>query len=114
MYLVHTNKYRELGKMRQQRYIFQTKEKDKTPEREQSEMEITNLPEKEFNIMIIKTLNKLRRKHEHGKKFISFTNHKSKEQFLSKALRVREISISSGEKEFAPESTKGQNPALTS
>ena len=39
--------------MKQQRNMFQMKEEDKTPE-EQSEVEISNLPDKEFKVMIIK------------------------------------------------------------
>ena len=37
--------------MRQQRNIFQTKEQDKTPE-ELSEMEISNLLNKEFKVIL--------------------------------------------------------------
>lgn len=43
-------------------------------------MEITNLPDKEFNIMIIKTLNKLRRKHERGKKINKGLENMKKDQ----------------------------------
>ena len=66
--------------MRRQRNIFQTKEQDKTPEGEQSEMDITNLPDKEFNITIIKTLNKPRRNDEHGKKFNKELENMKKDQ----------------------------------
>ena len=41
-----------LGKVRQQRNMFQTKEQDKTPEEELSEVETGNLLEKEFRVMI--------------------------------------------------------------
>ena len=37
-----------------QKIMFQTKEKDKTPEEELSEVEIGNLPKKEFRVEIIK------------------------------------------------------------
>ena len=56
--------------MRQQRNLIQTKEHDKTPEEEQSEVEIGDLPDKEFRVMIIKILKKLERRiDEHSEKF---------------------------------------------
>ena len=55
--------------MRLQRNMFQTKEQDKTPEEELSEMEISNLCNKDFKVMIIKMFKELwRRLHEHSKK----------------------------------------------
>ena len=41
--------------------MFQMKKQDKTP-RELNEVEISNLPNKEFKVMIVKMLNKLERK----------------------------------------------------
>lgn len=41
--------------------MFQTKYQNKTPE-EHSEVEVGNLPDKEFKLMIIKLLKKLRRR----------------------------------------------------
>ena len=55
-YLVHRNKNRKLGKMRQQKNMLQTKEQDKNKE-ELGKIEIKILPNKEFKIMIIKMLN---------------------------------------------------------
>ena len=45
--------------MKQQRNMFQMKEQDKTPE-ELSDMEIGNLPKKEFRVMIVKMIKELR------------------------------------------------------
>ena len=45
--------------MKGQRAIYQTKEHDKTPEKQLNEMEIGNLPEKEFTIMIVKMIQDL-------------------------------------------------------
>ena len=45
-----------------QRNMFQMKKQDKTWNKELSEVEISNLPNKEFKVMIIKMLNKLRRR----------------------------------------------------
>ena len=56
--------------MKQQRNMFQMKEKDKTPEEELRKVEISNSPDKEFKVLIIKMLNNLGRKmDEHSDKF---------------------------------------------
>lgn len=46
--------------MRQQRNMLQRKEKDKTPEDEQSEVEGGNPPIIEFKVMTLKTIKALR------------------------------------------------------
>ena len=48
--------------MKQQNNTFQMKEQDKTPQKELSEVEISNLSDNEFKIMIIRLLNDLRRR----------------------------------------------------
>ena len=50
--------------MRRQRNMFQMKEQDKTSEKEPNQVEVSNLPNKDFKVMIIKMLNKLRRRKE--------------------------------------------------
>ena len=45
------------------------KEQDKTPEEELSKVEISNLPDKEFKLMIITMLHEFRRMDEHSVKF---------------------------------------------
>ena len=42
--------------MRQQRIMSQMKEQDKTQEEQLSDMEMDNLPEKEFRVMIVKMI----------------------------------------------------------
>ena len=42
--------------MKGQRTMYQMKEQDKTPEKQLNEVEIGNLPEKEFRIMIMKMI----------------------------------------------------------
>ena len=42
--------------MKRQRAMYQKKEQVKTPEKQLNEMEIGNLPEKEFRIMIVKMI----------------------------------------------------------
>ena len=46
--------------MRQQRNLFQTKEQDKNHEEQLSEMQIGNLPGKEFRVMIVKRIQNLK------------------------------------------------------
>ena len=45
--------------MKQQRAIYQMKEQYKTPEKQLNEVEIGNVPEKEFRIMIVKMIQDL-------------------------------------------------------
>ena len=45
--------------MKRQRTLCQIKEQDKTPEKQLNEVEIGNLPEKEFRIMIVKMIQDL-------------------------------------------------------
>ena len=44
--------------------MYQMKEQDKTPEKQLNEVEIDNLPEKEFKIMIVKVIQDLRKRME--------------------------------------------------
>ena len=53
---------RKLDKMRLERNIVE-KKKDKTPE-EQSEVQMGNMPEKEFRVSIIKMIQDLRKRME--------------------------------------------------
>ena len=54
--------HRKIDKMKRQRAIHQMKEQDKTPEKQLNEVEIGNLPEKEFRIMIVKMIQDLRKR----------------------------------------------------
>ena len=49
-------------KMKRQRTLYQMKEQDKTPEKQLNEVEIGNLPEKEFRIMTVKMIQDLRKR----------------------------------------------------
>ena len=51
--------HRKTDKMKRQRAMLQMKEQDKTPEKQLNEVEIGNLPEKEFRIMIVKMIQDL-------------------------------------------------------
>ena len=48
--------------MKRQRNMYQMKEQDKTPEKQLNEVQIGNLPEKEFRIMIVKMIQDLRKR----------------------------------------------------
>ena len=50
--------------MKRQRTLYQMKEQDKTPEKQLNEVEIGNLLEKEFRMMIVKMIQDLRRRRE--------------------------------------------------
>ena len=50
--------------MKRQRAIYQMKEQDKTPEKQLNEVEIGNLPEKEFRILIVKMIQDLGKRME--------------------------------------------------
>ena len=47
--------------MKKQKVMSQMKGQDKTPEKQLNEVEIGNLPEKEFRIMIVKMIQDLRK-----------------------------------------------------
>ena len=50
--------------MKRQRAMYQRKEQDKTLEKQLNEVEIGNLPEKEFRIMIVKMIQDHRKRKE--------------------------------------------------
>ena len=50
--------------MEGQRTLYQMREQDKTPEKQLNEVEIGNLPEKEFRILIVKMIQDLRKRLE--------------------------------------------------
>ena len=58
-YLVHRNKHREAAKMRRQRNMAQMKEHIKIPPKEVNKMEIANLSDAEFKILVIRMLKDL-------------------------------------------------------
>ena len=56
--------------MKKQRNMLQTKEQDKTLEKILTETEISDLPDKEFKIMVIKMLTKFKRRmDQHSENF---------------------------------------------
>ena len=61
---VEQKAHSQRDKMKRQRAMYQMKEEDKTPEKQLNEMEIGNLPEKEFRIMIVKMIQDLGKRME--------------------------------------------------
>ena len=57
--------------MKRQRAIYQMKEQEKTPEKQLNEVEIGNLPEKEFRIMIVKMIQDLGIRMEAGASLVA-------------------------------------------
>ena len=51
--------HRKMDKMKRQRTMYQMKEQDKIPVKQLNEVEIGNLPEKEFRIMIVQIIQNL-------------------------------------------------------
>ena len=51
--------------MRQQKNMYQVKEQDKTPEEQLTEVEIGNLSEKEFRVMIVKRIQDIEKDWRH-------------------------------------------------
>ena len=66
---MHKNKHRESGKMKRQRNMFQMKEQNKTSERELNKKKISNLPDKEFKVMVIKMLTELGKIVDYSKNY---------------------------------------------
>ena len=58
--------HRKTDKMKTQRTMYQMKEQDKTPEKQLNEVEIGDLPEKEFRIMIVKMIQDLGKRTDAG------------------------------------------------
>ena len=52
-------KHSKLNKMRRQKNMQQTKEQGKNPADQPNEEEISSLPEKEFRVMMVKTIQNL-------------------------------------------------------
>ena len=70
--------------MKQQKYMSQMKEQDKTLEKQLNEVEIGNLPEKEFRIMIVKMIQDLRKRMEARIEKMQEMFHKDLEELKNK------------------------------
>ena len=61
-FLTQRNRYKELNKLRRQRNVSQ--EQGKTTARDLSTTEVSNMPDREFIVMIIKILTELEKRIE--------------------------------------------------
>lgn len=79
-HLTHRNKYIEPGKMQRQRNMFfNAKEQDKNLRKDLKETEISNLPDKEFKVMVLKILTEFgRRMDDYSEKFNKTTENTCK------------------------------------
>ena len=75
--------------MRQQRNLFQTKEQDKNHEEQLSEMQIGNLPGKEFRVMIVKMIQDLRNRMEAQTKMTQEMFNKDLEEVKNKHKEMK-------------------------
>ena len=64
------------------------KEQDKTPEKQLNEVEIGNLPEKEFRIMIVKMIQDLRERMEAGVRKLQEIFNKDLEELKNKQTEM--------------------------
>ena len=83
--------HRKIDKMKRQRTISQMKEQDKTPEKQLNEVEIGNLPEKEFRIMIVKMIQHLGKRMEAGIKKMQEMFNKDLEELKNKQTEMNNI-----------------------
>ena len=67
------------------------KEKDKTPEKQLNEVEIGNLPEKEFRIMIVKMIQDLRKTMEAKINKVQEVFNKDLEELKNKQTEMNNI-----------------------
>ena len=71
--------------MRKQRSMSQMKEQDKTQEEQLSDMEMDNLPEKEFRVMIVKMIQDLGKRME--------AQSEKMQEIFNRARRYKEQAI---------------------
>ena len=77
--------------MRQQRNMAQMKEQGKTPEEQLSEVEMGNLPEKEFTVMILKMIQDLRKRMEAQIEMIQEIFNKELEELKNKQTEMNKM-----------------------
>ena len=77
--------------MKRQRATYQMKEKDETPEKQLNEVEIGNLPEKEFRIMIVKMIQDLGKRKEAKTEKMQEMFNKDLEELKNKQTEMNNI-----------------------
>ena len=77
--------------MKKQKVMFQMEEQDKTPENQLNEVEIGNLPEKEFRFTIVKMIQNLRKTMEAKIEKMQEMFSKDLEELKNKQTEVKNI-----------------------
>ena len=77
--------------MKKQKCPFQMKGQDKTPEKHINEVEIGNLPEKDFRIMIVKMIQDLRKRMEAKIEVMQEMLTKDLEELKNKQTEINNI-----------------------
>ena len=84
-------KHSNLNKMKRQRNIQQIKEQDKCPPNQTKEEEIGNLPDKEFQIMIVKMIQNLEDKMELKINSLETRTEKIQERFNKDLEEIKRV-----------------------
>ena len=86
---IHSN----INRMKRQRNTQQVKEQDKCPPTQTKEEEIGNLPDKEFQIMIVKMIQNLENKMELQINSLETSNEKIPERFNKDLEEIKKESM---------------------
>ena len=86
-------KLSNINKMKRQRNTQQVKEQDKCPPNQTKEEEIRNLPDKEFQIMIVKMIQNLENKMESQINNLETRIEKMQERFNKDLEEIKKESI---------------------
>ena len=78
---------KKIDKMKRHRAMYQMKEQDNPPEKQLNEVEIVNLPEKEFRIMIVK-IQDLRKRMEAKMEKMQEMSNKDQEELKNKQIEM--------------------------
>ena len=86
-------KLSNINKMKRQRNTQQIKEQDKSPQNQTKEEEIGNLPDKEFQIMIVKMIQNLENKMELQINSLETRIEKMQERFNKDLEEIKRVNI---------------------
>ena len=86
-------KHSNINKMKRQRNTQQVKERDKCPPNQTKEEEIGNLPDKEFQVMIVKMIQNLENKMELQINSLETRLEKMQERFNKDLGEIKRVNI---------------------
>lgn len=73
----------------EQKNIFQIKGQDKTPRKDPNKMEVSNIPDKDFKIIVIKMLTELGKKMEEHTKNFKKRNYKKESKLMNTKTEMK-------------------------